>query len=201
MPSDIECKRCAILLVNVQNDYLKEKGATYPKMKFPPKILENMSEIVEVARSKGIHVIHAPQDSLELYKPINSIVTGYLKTQLEEKALMSKSWGVKSVEDVTSEADIVIQGRKGMDSFAGTNLQNVLQTKNVDTLVIMGFTTNGAVYSTAASAYVKGFRVYAVADCTASYSTQEQISTETLLTKVSLTCSTNELLTMLQDAE
>jgi len=197
----IECKKCAIVLVSLQNDFVKQKGALYKSMAFSgPNFLATINQVLTAARKTGIQVMHAPQDSLELYKPINNTITGHLQSLVDAKALMSKSWGVNPAEDLMTEDDLVIKGRKGMDAFAGTNLTNVLQNKEINTVVIMGVTANGGVYSTACSAYTKGYNVYTLVDGTASFTTDEQRGTEVLLKQVSRTCSTRQFIDMIMHA-
>ncbi len=62
-------------------------------------------------------------------------------------------------------SDIVIEGKRGLDTFASTNLDFIRRSKGIDTVVIGGFLTNCCVESTMRSAYENGYRVITLTDC------------------------------------
>ena len=70
--------------------------------------------------------------------------------------------------------DITIEGKRGLDTFASTNLDFILRSRGIKTLVIAGFLTNCCVESTARTGYERGFRVVALSDCAATLTEDEQ---------------------------
>jgi ureidoacrylate peracid hydrolase len=67
------------------------------------------------------------------------------------------SWGAAIVEDLSPEAgDIVIEGKRGLDTCASTNLDFILRSKGIKTIVLGGFLTNCCVESTMRSGYENG---------------------------------------------
>jgi nicotinamidase-related amidase len=68
----------------------------------------------------------------------------------------------------------VIEGKRGLDTFASTNLDFVLRSREVETVILGGFLTNCCVESTMRTAYEKGYDVVTVTDCTAATSDEEQ---------------------------
>ena len=87
---------------------------------------------------------------------------------------MKGSWGAAIVDDLApAETDIVIEGKRGLDTFASTNLDFILRSKGIETLIISGFLTNCCVESTMRSAYENGYRVITLTDCTAATSQEE----------------------------
>mmetsp|Transcript_173 Transcript_173/g.372 ORF Transcript_173/g.372 Transcript_173/m.372 type:complete len:200 (+) Transcript_173:23-622(+) len=184
--SKLNPRMVALVLVNVQNDFAKEKGVMSNQMHNGEEAMTKIVQVVTACRKAGVMIVHAPQDSLEFYKPVNhGAVVGNIKILQDNKALLPESWGVKICEDVLSESDVVVKGKKGMDAFASLNLLNVLQEKEIRTVVVCGFTANGGVYSTACSAYNKGFEVYTIADCSAAESAAAHKASINLLSKVS----------------
>jgi nicotinamidase-related amidase len=84
------------------------------------------------------------------------------------------TWGAAIVDDLAPvEGDIVIEGKRGLDTFASTNLDFILRSKGIKTLVIGGFLTNCCVESTMRTAYEHGFDVVTLVDCVAGTSTEE----------------------------
>ena len=73
--------------------------------------------------------------------------------------------------------DIVIQGKKGLDAFPGTDLEEQLVRHGIETVVLGGFLTNCCVESTMRSAYEKGFNVITLTDATATTSFEGQAVT------------------------
>ncbi len=69
--------------------------------------------------------------------------------------------------------DIVIEGKRGLDTFASTNLDFILRSKGIDTIVLGGFLTNCCVESTMRSGYENGYRVLTLTDCVAATSPAE----------------------------
>ncbi len=99
---------------------------------------------------------------------------GILKGVVDGKAFIQGSWGAKIVGDLTPvKGDIVIEGKRGLDTFASTNLDFILRSKGIKTLILGGFLTNCCVESTMRTAYEHGFDVITLTDCVAATSSEE----------------------------
>ena len=87
---------------------------------------------------------------------------------------MKGSWGAEIVEEMAPEkTDIVVEGKRGLDTFASTNLDFILRSKGIRNVALGGFLTNCCVESTMRSAYEKGFNVLTLTDCVAATSQEE----------------------------
>ena len=75
-------------------------------------------------------------------------------------------------------SDVVVQGKKGLDAFPGTDLEAQLLAHGIHTLALGGFLTNCCVESTMRTAYEKGFNVITLTDATATTSAEGQAVTE-----------------------
>lgn len=69
--------------------------------------------------------------------------------------------------------DVVLEGKRGLDTFATTNLDFVLRGRGITTIALGGFLTNCCVESTMRTGYEKGYRVITLSDCTAAMSVEE----------------------------
>jgi nicotinamidase-related amidase len=97
-----------------------------------------------------------------------------LKGVVDGNAFVKGTWGAAIVDDLQpEESDIVIEGKRGLDTFASTNLDFILRSKGIETVIIGGFLTNCCVESTMRSAYENGYRVITLTDCTAATSAEE----------------------------
>src|ERR1017187_9414804 len=82
--------------------------------------------------------------------------------------------GPDIVDELTpQEGDIVIEGKRGLDTFASTNLDFILRSKGNNTIAIGGFLTNCCVESTMRTGYEKGYEVITMSDCVAATSPEE----------------------------
>jgi len=59
---------------------------------------------------------------------------------------------------------VVLEGERGLDSFATTNLDFILRGRGITTIAPGGFLTNCCVESTMRIGYEKGYHVITVAD-------------------------------------
>ncbi|HEX8972129.1 cysteine hydrolase [Oryzihumus sp.] len=167
----------AVVLIEYQNDFTSEGGALHGAVADVMKqtdMLANTRAAVEAARAAGATVIHAPISFAEGYGEITAQPYGILAGVVENNAFVKGSWGAEIVEDVAPQpGDIVIEGKRGLDTFASTNLDFILRSKGIRNVALGGFLTNCCVESTMRSAYERGFNVFTLTDCVAATSAEE----------------------------
>ncbi|AKD98605.1 isochorismatase [Rhodococcus erythropolis] len=167
----------AVVLIEYQNDFTTEGGvlheAVAPVME-SNGLLANTTALVDAARAAGVTVMHAPITFAEGYNEITSHPYGILKGVVDGKAFVKGSWGAAIVDDLTpKDGDIVIEGKRGLDTFASTNLDFILRSKGIRTILLGGFLTNCCVESTMRTGYENGYRVITLTDCVAGTSVAE----------------------------
>ncbi|WP_400248145.1 isochorismatase family protein [Niallia sp. JL1B1071] len=126
------------------------------------KQIENTNRLIKAARSSNIPVI------------FTSI--SYNNTRLEKDLLWKeKMQGLKTLIagtnlvrvdprlDYCKEEDDLIY-KKFASAFFGTNLVSILNTGNIDTLIVAGCTTSGCVRATVVDAVQYGYRSITVTD-------------------------------------
>jgi nicotinamidase-related amidase len=118
--------------------------------------------------------MHAPITFASGYGEISSHPYGILKGVVDGNAFVKGSWGAAIVDDLApAEGDIVVEGKRGLDTFASTNLDFILRSKGITTIALGGFLTNCCVESTMRSGYENGYRVITLSDCVAATSPEE----------------------------
>jgi nicotinamidase-related amidase len=167
----------AVVLIEYQNDFTSEggvlHGAVEPSMA-KTGMLDNTKRVVEAARAAGATVMHAPITFAEGYNELSSHPYGILKGVVDGNAFVKGSWGAAIVDELApAEGDIVIEGKRGLDTFASTNLDFILRSKGITTIILGGFLTNCCVESTMRSGYENGYKVITLNDCTAATSHEE----------------------------
>jgi nicotinamidase-related amidase len=174
----IDPKTTALLLIEYQNDFTSEGGALHNGVKTVMKstnMLANTIEAAAKARTAGVTVMFAPISFAEGYREITSEPYGILKGVVDGKAFVRGTWGAEIVDSLLPQPeDILIEGKRGLDTFASTNLDFILRSRGIKNLVVAGFLTNCCVESTVRTGYERGFHVVALSDCTATLSGEEQ---------------------------
>jgi nicotinamidase-related amidase len=173
----IDPKTTALVLIEYQNDFTSEGGVLHgavSEVMDKTGMMANTLEVVDAARSAGATVMHAPITFAEGYNEISSHPYGILKGVVDGKAFIKGSWGAAIVDELApAQGDIVIEGKRGLDTFASTNLDFILRSKGITTIVLGGFLTNCCVESTMRSGYENGYKVITLNDCVAGTSTEE----------------------------
>jgi nicotinamidase-related amidase len=170
-------KSTAVVLIEFQNDFTSDGGALHgavQEVMDSTGMLDNTKKLVDEAREAGATIIHAPIQFAEGYGEITDHPYGILAGVVDSKAFVKGTWGAAIVDDLAPQADdIVIEGKRGLDTFASTNLDFILRSRGVKTVALGGFLTNCCVESTMRSAYEKGFDVVTLTDCVAATSEAE----------------------------
>ena len=169
--------KTALLLIEYQNEFTTEggvlHGAVAPVMN-KTGMLPKTVALVEAARAAGVTIMHAPITFAEGYNEISAHPYGILKGVVDGNAFVKGTWGADIVDDLAPQAgDIVVEGKRGLDTFASTNLDFMLRSKGITTIALGGFLTNCCVESTMRTGYEKGYEVITLNDCVAATSIAE----------------------------
>jgi len=171
-------KTTALLLIEYQNDFTTEGGAQHTAVAGvmeQSNMLVHSRRVMDEARVRGVTILHAPIVFAERYPEMPSAPYGILAAIAGANAFRKGSWGAAIADDMApSDGDIIVEGKRGLDCFASTNLDFILRQRGITNLAIAGFLTNCCVESTMRSAYERGFQVVTLTDCTATLSVAEQ---------------------------
>jgi nicotinamidase-related amidase len=141
-------KSSALVVVDVQEAFLDPRWG----QRNNPNAEANIARLLATWRRSGRSIRHVVHDSVEP----NSL----LRPGLPGNAIQALATP-KTAEPIY---------RKHVNSaFIGTNLERDLRQDGIDTLVIVGLTTNHCVSTTARMAGNLGFKTYVVSDATATF--------------------------------
>jgi nicotinamidase-related amidase len=167
----------ALVLIEFQNDFTSETGTLHgavAEVMEATGTLPNAQRALHASREAGLTIIHSPISFQPGYYEISSHPYGILKGVVDSTSFVKGTWGAEIVPDMApAEGDIILEGKRGLDAFASTNLDFILRSKGIRTIVLAGFLTNCCVESTMRSAYEKGFEVYTLTDAVGATSLAE----------------------------
>ena len=166
-------KKAAVLIVDLQNDFLDPKGAygragqTSPEIAvLPSRVLPLLNTI----RKAGGWVI-STQFTLVPGKAGEPFISQHLKRLrpfLGKGDFAPASWG-NSLVDSLQPADITVE-KVAYSAFYQTRMEYSLSKAGIKTLFICGIVTNGGVASTVRDAHVRDFHTITLEDGCAAFS-------------------------------
>jgi nicotinamidase-related amidase len=182
----LEARETAIVTIDMHRGHLDMDVATMPAQPEDAKrVIANAKQVLDFSRKSKISVIHV----VLVYRRIPGIgsegmVSHFWKAmhaaQSETDRLtpgrkstvrehnVEGSPGTQIIPELYREGDYVIDNKKRLDCFYGTDLRQLLDTLGVKSVVLMGINTNTCVLNTAFSAFNFDYRVVVLSDCVAS---------------------------------
>jgi nicotinamidase-related amidase len=161
-PLLIDPRSSALLVMDYQNDTLGKFMAPADST----EILSVLPKLLAAARSADMSVIYVIVSFRPGYpevSPRNSIFSVIAQNGL----LQADRAGTQihpAVAPIEGEP-VVIKHRVG--AFGGTDLQTILQSRAIETLVLAGVSTSGVVLSTLRQAFDLDYRILVPGDCCA----------------------------------
>lgn len=132
------------------------------------ELLSRAGSVLRRARDSGMCVIHVQvgfRPGLPEVSPRNLLLSA-IKSSPKHQQLFQGPAAAIHPEVAPQQGDIVITKHR-VDAFAGTDLEMVLRAKDIDTLVLFGIATSGAVLSTLLHAADADYRLAVIKDCCA----------------------------------
>jgi ureidoacrylate peracid hydrolase len=169
----IPIERTALLIVDLQNDFLHPEGAYGRAGQTAPEIAvlpERVKPVADLLRAKGGWVV-STQFTLVPAKGGEPLISPHLKQLrpfLKKGDFAPGAWGHQLV-DVLQPADLTVE-KIAYSAFYMTRLEWVLRKCGIERLLICGIVTNGGVASTARDAHVRDFDVTVLDDGCAAFS-------------------------------
>jgi len=176
----LDPQKSALVLIEFENEFTTEGGKLHDSVKKVMDETDMLRKTVatkDLCKSKGIKCIYSliSFDASGEDNPNKGL--GILKGCAEGQLFLKNTWGADHYEPLRpKEDDIIVEGKKGLDAFPGTNLEKHLVDHGIETVILCGFLTNCCVESTMRTAYEKGFNVITLKDCCATQSTEAHMA-------------------------
>lgn len=176
----------AMVTIDMHRGHLDPAVATMPpSSEDSRRVVANAREILDFARTQAIPVIHVklvfrriPGLGSEgmtspFWRALHDLtreddrLTPNRRSTVEGHNLEG-SVGTELIAELLDPRDYVIDNKKRLDCFYGTDLHRLLETLGANTVCLMGINTNTCVLNTAFTAFNYDFRVVVLSDCVAS---------------------------------
>jgi len=182
----LDAKETALVTIDMHRGHLDMNVATMPATPEDAKrVITNARAALDFARNREIPVIHV----ILIYRKIKNIgsegmLSPYWKAMHAAQGEMDRltpgrkssvrehnvegSPGTQIIPELYRQADYVIDNKKRLDCFYGTDLRQLLDALGVKSVVLMGINTNTCVLNTAFTAFNFDYRVVVLSECVAS---------------------------------
>lgn len=211
---DLDPARLALVLVDMQNDFLSKagmydaKGANIENVR---ALIEPTRRVVEACRRRGVKIVYtqhcfrsdlcdvgagwANASDLRSLVHRGQVAPGTKVGPADVPAeklgsLIRGTWNAAIIDELAPrEGDIVIDSKHKYTAFYQTDLELILRTLGVDTLMFGGVSTAVCVESTLRDAYFRDFLCILLTDCTWEKTPGLQAASETIV-KLHFGCAT-----------
>jgi len=172
---NLEPAKTALLIIDLQNDFLNPKGAYGRAGQSCPEIAALPARILPLAnklRETGGWII-STQFTLVPGKNQEPFISSHLKKLrpfLGKGDFAPGEWGHRLVDEL-APADVIVE-KIAYSAFYQTRLDFVLSRTGVRHLIVAGIVTNGGVASTVRDAHVRDYHVITLSDGCAAFTPQ-----------------------------
>jgi nicotinamidase-related amidase len=164
--------KAAVVAIDLHRGHLDMSVATMPTTPDVAKtVIAANKRLFDWCRSVGIPVIH----QVTSYRDEEEIrANPFWRTRAEDPKATRKNVmrhniiggpGCTVMPDLLDSRDFIVNTKKRYDCFLGTDLDFLLKSHGINTLLITGVNTNSCVLATTTAANVRDYSVIVVDDC------------------------------------
>jgi len=166
-------RKTALVIIDLQNDFLDPKGAYARGGDANPAALPLPARVADAARALKAAggLVAASQFTLWPDASGEPMVSPHLKALrpfLRKGDFAPGSWGQANVDALAGLVDVSVC-KVAYSAFFNTQLDWVLRRAGIDTVAVCGIVTNGGVASTVRDAHMRDYRTLVLADGCAAF--------------------------------
>lgn len=150
---EIEAKKTALVIVDMQNDFVKEGGKLF--VPTAQTTVPAIQKLLNIARRHGMLIAYTQDTHLP----------GDPEFPIWGEHCLVGTWGWEIIDELKPQPHDLVMQKRRYDGFYGTTLEHDLRVKGIDTLIITGTVANICVLHTAGSAGLRWFHIVVPKDC------------------------------------
>ncbi len=170
--------KSALILIGFQNDYFANDGILHSVIEESAQVSNALGNTIKLLDMRGddfglvvsTPIIFSP-DYRELDNPV-----GILKAIVDVGAFQATQPGSQTIPQLERFSDLIteIPGKRGLNAFSNTALEETLRKHGIEHVVLAGAVTSICIDSTGRHAADLGFEVSVLSDCTTGRTVFEQ---------------------------
>lgn len=184
LEEQVQPEHTALIVVDPQNDFCATEGAVIRLMGWDASriqtAVEPLNRLIEQARRKGLLIVWT-QSFVDPTRAKPSFVARTVITDAKARGIVLVKEGLDGADwysGVTKPApDEHVITKYHYDAFEDTDLDLLLRSRGIKTILLTGFIANVCVETTGRHGYIKGYYPVLVTDCTEAATQQEYDAT------------------------
>jgi ureidoacrylate peracid hydrolase len=177
-------RKTALIVVDVQNDFCHSQGVFGKRgidLAHLEKPADNLLLLIDRCREANVPIIFVR--TIHSSWTDSGSWTGRLAGAGKEMLICRPdTWGAEFFKVEPRETDFIVTKHR-FSGFVGTELNIVLRSRGIETLLMTGFTTNVCVETTARDGFNLDYRIILVEDCCGAFSAAEHAAAITNINK------------------
>ncbi|MGU3492490.1 cysteine hydrolase family protein [Xanthobacteraceae bacterium A53D] len=168
----VDTPRAAIVAIDLHRGHLDMEVATMPTSpEVAKRVIAANAKLFAWARAAGVPVIHL----MTSYRNAQEIAANpFWRTRAEDPTATRKNVlrhnieggpGCNVMPELLADGDFIVDTKKRYDCFIASDLDFLLKSHGINTLLITGVNTNSCVLATTTAANVRDYAVVVVEDC------------------------------------
>ena len=183
----LDPKKTALVLIDLQNAIV----GMNPVPHTAAQVIENSKKLAEAFRAKGSPVVYVRVD-----------LNDFLKLPVDQPHNLGDKPLPAAASEIAPSAGFqpgdILLTKRHWGAFAGTDLEQQLKTRGIDTVVLTGISTNAGVESTARQGAGLGFGFVLVEDaCSGQNAEHHRFAFENIFPGLTRVRTTDEVLASL----
>jgi ureidoacrylate peracid hydrolase len=164
----------ALLIIDMQNDFcLAGYGASRAgrDVSAAAEIVASIASLLAAARSGGVTIAHVGLSTLADHRSDSGpwLAQRRRSSFSSERLCMEGTDGAAFITELSPAAGEWVVMKHRYSAFTGTNLDLLLRSRSIKTVVVTGVSTNACIESTARAAFELEYYVCVPPDCVASW--------------------------------
>lgn len=175
LETKIDIKKSALLVIDMQNDLVnstKEPFKDVTKMGKDKGIIDNTAKIIAVARQVNIPVIYAchvhRKDGADSVPTVTDLMLQGMNIPYDQ-VMVEGTLGAQIVDELKPAPEEHVILKRRASAFYNSDLELMLRSIGIDTIILAGVVTDGCVISTVQDARLRDFHIIVLSDCCATY--------------------------------